>query len=413
MMDRRDFVAFGIAGSAQMSGLMPSVSGRLAPETGQGSIRDQFARLKNLRYVNAAAGTPMGGFAAEGARRFMEYWERGPGGPEAAYFAQVLSEIRGLCADLVGAAPGEIALVSATKEGEQLILDRLDGIQSGNIVTDDLHFSGSLHNYEGLRRAGWDVRVARAVDWRVPTEAIEALVDDDTRLIAISHVSNVNGHIADLSDLADLAHAHGAFLYADIIQSAGILPMNLEASGVDFAACNGYKWLYGTHGAGFLYVRQSRQGSALIDRAFPGHAEQRYAPWTDDSVEGESPLKIGAQEDARRYEPGHHSYIALAALYEGLKFIRSIGVEEMQAHTVELIARLLEGIDLERYPSISTHEGQAPIVTFHVPDAPRLAGSMLEAGVVVTLAANRMRVSPAIYNTTADVDRLVDVLNNV
>lgn len=131
----------------------------------------------------------------------MDFWERGPGGPEADYLTEVLSEIKGLFASMIGADTGEIALVNTTKAGEQLILDRLDGLQSGNIVTDDLHFSGSLHNYEGLRRAGWDVRVARAVDWRVPTEAIAALVDDDTRLIAVSHVSNVNGHIADLSKL--------------------------------------------------------------------------------------------------------------------------------------------------------------------------------------------------------------------
>jgi len=78
-----------------------------------------------------------------------------------------------------------------------------------------------------------------------------------------------------------------------------------------------------------------------------------------------------------------------------------------------LITHLLETIDLDRYPSISTHVDRAPIVTFHVPDAVRLAGPLLEAGVVVTLTANRMRVSPAIYNTTEDVDRLVEVLNNI
>ena len=85
----------------------------------------------------------------------------------------------------------------------------------------------------------------------------------------------------------------------------------------------------------------------------------------------------------------------------------------MHTRTVELITHLLDTIDLDRYPSISTHVDQSPIVTFRVPDAPRLAELLLEAGVVVTLAANRMRVSPAIYNTAEDVDRLVDVLNTI
>jgi selenocysteine lyase/cysteine desulfurase len=321
--------------------------------------------------------------------------------------------IRGLFAGLVGAEPGEIALVNNTKAGEQLVLDRLEGLPDGNIVTDDLHFSGSLHNYEGLRRAGWGVRVARAVDWRVPTEAIAALVDDDTRLIAVSHVSNVNGHIADLPALADLAHAHGAYLYADIIQSAGVLPMDLSESGVDFAACNGYKWLYGTHGSGFLYVRKDRQGSALVDRVFPGRAQLRYPPWAEASREGESPVGISPREDASRYETGHHSYIGYAALYEGLKFVDSVGVEAMHAATVGLIGRLLERIDLDRYPSMSTHIDRSPIVSFHMPNAPSLSEPLKEAGVVVTLAPNFVRVSPAIYNTTEDIDLLADALNNV
>lgn len=412
-MDRRDFVALGMVGGAQVSGVLAGEPGSAVRWMDQGSVRDQFPRLRKVRYLNAAGGTPMGDFAAEGVRRYQEFWERGPGGPEAAYFGQVLREVRGLCADLIGVQESEIALVSSTKEGEQLVIDRLDGLRSGNIVTDDLHFSGSLHNYEGLRRAGWDVRVARAVDWRVPTEAIAALVDDDTRLIAVSHVSNVNGHMADLSELADLAHSHGAFLFADIIQSAGVVSMNLEESGVDFAACNGYKWLYGTHGSGFFYVRKSRQGTALVDRAFPGHAQMRYAPWTEDAGRGDDSLGISPRDDAIRYEPGHHSYIGLAALYEGLKFIDSIGVDAMERHTVGLISHLLETIDLDRYPSISTHVDRSPIVTFRVPQAGRLAEPLGKAGVVVTLTENRMRVSPAIYNTTEDVDRLVEALHAI
>jgi selenocysteine lyase/cysteine desulfurase len=125
------------------------------------------------------------------------------------------------------------------------------------------------------------------------------------------------------------------------------------------------------------------------------------------------PLGFSPREDATRYEPGHHSYIGLAALYEGLKFIESIGVEEMHRHTLDLNSHLLESIDLDRYPSISTHVDESPIVTFHVPEARRLAEPLSQAGVVVTLTANRMRVSPAIYNTTEDVDRLVEALHAI
>lgn len=66
----------------------------------------------------------------------------------------------------------------------------------------------------------------------------------------------------DAKRLSDLAHAHGAYLYADIIQAAGSVPVDVKALGIDFAACSNYKWLQGARGAGFLYVREDLQGAA-------------------------------------------------------------------------------------------------------------------------------------------------------
>ena len=88
------------------------------------------------------------------------------------------------------------------------------------------------------------------------------------------------------------------------------------------------------------------------------------------------------------------------------------GQEALQAHSVALNARLLESVDPDRYPSISHHADIAPIVTFRVPHAPRLEEPLATAGVVVGLSESRVRVSPAIYNTNEDVDRLAAALNS-
>ena len=88
----------------------------------------------------------------------------------------------------------EIAFVQCTKHGEQIVLDGLPALRTGgNVVTNDLHFSGSLHHLVGLRRAGIDVRIVRSAGWQTDVAAMAESIDDDTALVSVTLISNVNG----------------------------------------------------------------------------------------------------------------------------------------------------------------------------------------------------------------------------
>jgi len=406
-MDRRRFLGAGAcvvgAGAVPLS----TAWGRTGPAASvQGTPRDLFPRLSREIHLIAAGGTPLGSFAEAGLDAYRDYWRMGTD-EGRAWFGEMVLDVRARSAHLLGAGADEIALVHCTKAGEQIVLDGLPALrEGGNIVTNDLHFSGSLHNLVGLARQG----IVRARDWRVDPADMVAAMDGGTALVAISLVSNINGHMEAVRTLADAVHARGGYLYADLIQAAGVVPVDVRAMGIDFAACNGYKWLFGVHGAGFLYVRRELQGMALSDRLFPGHVRANYPPWTDDPEPAAGSYSYAPPTDATRYQPGHLAYIAYSALREGLRFIDGLGVEAVRDHSVGLARRLLDRVDLERYPTLSRDPLQAPIVAFRVPDAPRLAGALREAGVVVSLSASEMRVSPAIYNTEADIDTLAEVM---
>ncbi|MEZ4585341.1 MAG: aminotransferase class V-fold PLP-dependent enzyme [Gemmatimonadales bacterium] len=374
--------------------------------------RAAFARLRNEVFLNAAGGTPLGSFAEAGIARYLDFARLGPEDGRGEYFARVLGGIRGRLARLLGADEAEIALVQCTKAGEHLVLDRLDPIGTGrNVVTNDLHFSGSLHHLEGLRRQGLDLRMVRATGWDVPLEAMDAAIDRSTALVAVTLLSNVTGRIEPLRELVQLAHERGALVYADVIQAAGSVPMDLAASGVDFAAGNGYKWLFGVHGSGFLYVRREHQGTVLPDRLFPGHVRFNYPPWVTSADPATPPLSFDPPADARRYEPGHHAYLAYAALFEGLGFLEARGIEAIRDHSVRLNRRLAAGLDPRRYRSVSVDLDRSPIAAFAVEDAARLEPRLRAARLVVTLTGNLVRVSPAIYNDEEDIDRLIETLN--
>jgi len=342
----------------------------------------------------------------------MWRWGRGDGRGEA--FGEMLTDTRARFAQLIGARPSEIAFVQCTKAGEQVVLDGLPSLRdrTGNVVTNDLHFSGSLHNLVGLRRAGLDVRIVRSTDWSVDPEAMAAVMDDRTALVDVALVSNVNGHVEDVRALADMVHARGGYLYADIIQAAGIVPIDVRAMGIDFAACSGYKWLYGPHGVAFLYVREELQGRALPDHLFPGHVRHNYAPWVEQPEPALGEFTFNSPTNATRYQPGHVSYLGYAALNQGLQFIDDVGVEEGRRHSVALTLRLREQLDPTRYRSISPEDLRVPIVSFLVDRAPELVPRLRAANLVISVGANRIRVSPAIYNTESDIDLLAEVLND-
>ena len=408
-MVRRRFLLSSIASMA--SGAVSLRWSMIVDNTFVDEIRAAFPRLTQETYLNAAGMMPLGAFSKAGLERYIAYQELGSEGERGAYAQEVFLQSRAMFASLIGAREEEIGLVHCTKAGEQLLWNSLGGLRDGkNIVTNDLHFSGSLHQYTGMQKAGVDVRVVRARDWKVRLEDMEAAIDERTALVAVSLVSNINGHLEDVATLSEMAHRHGALLYADIIQAAGIVPVDVEAMGIDVAACSCYKWLYGVHGTGFVYVRKSVQEGPLADRYFPGHVRHNYEPWVDLPDPEDDALGYMPPADARRYQPGHVSYLGYCAAYEGMKFIQEYGMEKALAHSRALNQRLRDALNPDVYPCISDRLDQSPIATFMVPDPEEAKKRLAEEKIVVSFSGNRMRVSPAVYNNEADIDRLVGVL---
>jgi selenocysteine lyase/cysteine desulfurase len=410
-MNRREFVQSGLAGTAVT--LAASGASLSAPVAVSDTIRSQFPGVEDRVYLNAAARMPLGAFAERGLKNYIDSTQRIVASDELEdYVGTMWNEIRGLFGELIGAKEAEIGLVQCTKAGEQIVLDSVDAIKNGgNIVTNDLHFGGSLHNLLGLKKAGRDVRIVRARDWKIDLAEMAAAIDDQTALVTVALVSNINGHQEQIKALSDIAHRHGALLYADIIQAAGIVPFEVHKMGIDVAACSSYKWLYGTYGSGFLFVRQDLQGALIPDRLFPGHMSHNYTPWVDQSDPDLGDYEYHPPTDARRYQPGHPSYLGYCAVYEGLKFLKQIGVENALAHSAALNLRLKQGLDEDQYRCITPDPERSAIITFITQDPQAAKQKLNNAGISVSRSGSRIRVAPALFNNEADIDALIKALD--
>ena len=225
------------------------------------SVRKEFPRATQQVYLDAAANMPLPKYTADGMRRYMDFHMYGPGEGRGEYASESVRQSKVLFAKLINAKPSEIGFIVCTKAGEADVVNGLRIQESGgNVVTNDLHYAGSMHDYIGRRKAGMDVRIVKHRDWRIDMRDMEKVVDKKTKLISITLVSNVNGWVENAKAISQLAHAHGAYVYADIIQAAGSVPVDVKALGLDFAACSNYKWLQGARGSGFLYVKEELAG---------------------------------------------------------------------------------------------------------------------------------------------------------
>lgn len=406
-----------LAGTAQLA-----AAAAFQPTAAALPARRDFAIPAGHTYLNGAFIHPMPIAAAAAATRYIESRafsrERWSGDDLAV-------KVRAQFASLINARPGEISLVESTSRGENLVVNGL-GLMSalarqsaegakaaGNVVTDALHFEGSLILYGELQKRGLDVRLVRPRDWRIDRADMERAVDRNTRLVAVSLVSWYNGFQHDLKRVCELAHANGAYVYADIVQAAGNTPIDVRASGVDFCACSSFKWLMGDFGLGFLYVREDLLDT-VIRRTEYGYQQadtvMHYLPSDPPSA---TPVTWTMQADARaHFQVGTYGQGALNALAESLAYLQRIGVDRIHAHRQPLLRRLHEGLPRLGFTAITPPETTSAIVAFTAPNAEqRFAARLKQANVSVTLSGERMRVSPSLFNDVHDVDRLLGVLS--
>lgn len=310
-------------------------------------------------------------------------------------------------ARLVNADPDELSFVQSTTTGEQMIVRSLMLPQAGaRIVTDTLHFFGSVPLYLELERGGCDVAWVKHRDGRIALEDMDRAITPGTRLVSISLVSTINGFQHDLKAICDLAHSRGALVYADIIHAAGCVPVDLHASGVDFAACASYKWLMGDFGLGFLYVRKgAREALTRTQYGYYGVSSFTSHVYPFDPP-GEDVASYGFADTATGlFALGTYSHTTVALLNASLDYIAALGVDAIQHHSVALTTRLKEGLKSQGYELMTPEDCATPLVACSYQDArTRLGPKLKTAGITTTVSAHRFRPSVSVFNTVDDID---------
>ncbi|HJM90016.1 MAG TPA: aminotransferase class V-fold PLP-dependent enzyme [Dehalococcoidia bacterium] len=371
-------------------------------------MREQTPVMKQLTYLNCGWSGPLSYAVMNAMReRLTLELERGPTTREVQEDRVALTaRIRECIAEMIGADAAEITITGNTTEGLNLVTNGLPIEPSDRVVTTSVeHASGIVPAYYLRERRGAEVAIAAiAADDSTGSiiESFAAAIGDNARLVILSEISYSTGQLLPLKQIVDLAHRAGAVVVVDGAQTAGQIPIDVRASGIDFYAIPSHKWLCGPDGLGALYVREE-----LIPTLDPPKVGGRAAAsW--DFEGGLEPQR----ELITKYELTTTSGALVAGTIAAVEQYMESGPQAVFDRARELTRHAeqrFEGIDRVTVTSPRTDEARTGLFAFHTEGLPGSALSMYlqqEAGVVCRAVKDydTVRLSLNVFNNEDDIE---------
>lgn len=320
-------------------------------------------------------------------------------------FAKV-GRVRELAAKLVNAPVVEdIAFVPNTTVGIGLIAEGYPWKAGENVVLAAEEYPSNQYPWLNLAGRGVEVRRVHSRGNRLHIADIEAAIDGKTRVLSVSAVEFASGFRNDLDALGEVCRRRGVFFFVDAIQALGAFDIDVQKTPIDALAADGHKWMLAPEGAGFAYIRRE-----WVDSLHPigVGAHSVVNPFEYHTID------FNLKPHAGRWEGGALNVPGLLALGASLELILAAGIDTISARVLELTDHLCDraaAAGCEVFSSRTGHD-RSGIVSLTKPgvESKELMKRCRAAGVIVNNRAHRLRVSPHAYNTTDEIDRLIDVL---
>jgi cysteine desulfurase family protein len=292
--------------------------------------------------------------------------------------------------------------------------------EGDHVVTTDLEHNSVSRPLRALELAGRITltRICCDQGGTIDPEAVRQAITPRTRLIALTHASNVLGTVQPVAEVGRLVRESDALFLVDAAQTAGVLPIDVAAMNIDLLAFPGHKSLLGPTGTGALYVGP----------------RARLRPWREGGTGGDSSSETQPREFPYYLEGGTPNVLGVAGLAAGIRYVMERGLVDIHAHEVALVERLWQKLDeLGGYAVLGhrDHTRRVGTLSFRSEMLPaaELGGILDQAFDVAirpglhcapyihrslgTYPEGTVRVSPGAFNTAEDIDRLAQALAEV
>ena len=380
-----------------------------APQT---DWRQEWFEIEDATYLNLAGQSPMPKVSIRAVQAALEAKKYPHQKPDSTFF-EVPNRIRASIAKLIGGKAEEIALTSGASAGAIAVAYGLAWKPGDEIVTAKGEFPLQYTAWKPMEeREGLKLKIVAPRERFISVDDLIAAMTPKTRLVSVSMVRYDDGSLLDAPRIAAACREQGALLLLDVSQCCGALPMDVNQLGADFLVCAGYKWLLSPFGTGFFWVK-----SEHLNMVRPGPFYWMAVAGSDNfaALNFEDPKPAAS---AKRWDaPEWASYFNfnLAAMDTSVDFVVRMGPELVAAHNRKLIEFMFEHLPKDRCVPASPLDAaqRGPYGCFAARNREKTAElyqHLRRENIVVSLREGNIRVSPHLYNTERDIDRLISVI---
>ena len=370
------------------------------------ALRKEFPVLQRKTYLNSGSYCALANEVRAAFDAYME--DRLLVGANWDVWVTKNESVRKLTATLLNASPDEIAVTASVSAGLNALASALNFTGPRNkVVVSDFEFPTNAQIWHAQEpRGARVVHVPRSADGYIPAEMFEKAIDEQTQLVAITHVCFRNGAKLDIPGIVRLARAKGAKVLLDCYQSVGSLDIDVKALDVDFAAGGMLKYLLGTAGIGFLYARDACVRSLVPTNS--GWFAQAEITAMDITANRPAP-------NARRFEAGTPPVVNCYAAEAGLKMLLKIGTPAIEKRNYALTRRCMQRLEEIGWPSITPAQDERRGATVAVPscNSAGLSAELMKRDIVTSYRDDNVRASFHFYNNEDDVESFIAAMQEL
>jgi selenocysteine lyase/cysteine desulfurase len=366
------------------------------------NVRSQFPILANKAYFNGCSYGPISLRVKAAIEQYIQI--RMEQGARWDIYCEKIENVRALLAQLLACPADDVSVSTSVSESLNSLMTALDfsGQRNKIVVTDfDFPTTSQIMLLQGSRGAQVVRARADASGTAIVQGEFERLIDDHTKLVVIPLVCYRNGVWLDVKPIIELAHAHGAKVLIDGYQGIGTRPFNVVDYEVDFLVGGCTKYLIGTSGVGFMYVRNS--------------TSEDLQPTTTGWFAQQNPMAMDIYHhlphaSARRFEAGTPNSCGLFAAQAGLEVLLEVGLEAIQAQIEQVTGLVKTAVDDHGWNLVTPRDRHGAMLAIASRDAPTLVQRLDERDIILTDRDGNIRVATHFYNNAADVEKLVAAL---
>jgi len=297
-------------------------------------IREDFPILKDIVYLDSASTslTPVQVIEAMNDYYFNYNANTGRGTYKIAIKASnKLEQARGKIADFINSKVKEVVFTKNTTEAINLVANGLKFEKGDNILVSNIEHHSNLVPWMNLKNQGVELKIAPVgEDFAVNPDDIEKLIDENTKLIAITHLSNVFGSLQDIEAISKIARENNIYFLVDGAQSIGHIPIDMKKINCDFMAFPGHKGLLGPLGTGFLYLKEE-----IANDLFPTN----LGGGTITNINND---EFTLEEIPLRFEGGTQNIPGIIGLGRAIEYINELKIENINKYSNKLTKKLYE-----------------------------------------------------------------------